>query len=111
MTLWSIVGRLKSTWSTYELSFRYYATTSFMSRRRSALLLNKKSCSLDSDQGGTICMDNEKVKAIEEWDPPSKVYELRSFLGSVNYYRRFIQDFSGQLQWDLKQAITIYIYN
>lgn len=36
-------------------------------------------------------MDNEKVKAIEEWDPPSKVYELRSFLGLVNYYRRFIQ--------------------
>lgn len=36
-------------------------------------------------------MANEKVKAIEEWDPPSKVYELRSFLGLVNYYRRFIQ--------------------
>ena len=34
-------------------------------------------------------MDNDKVKAIEEWDPPSKVYELRSFLGLVNDYRRF----------------------
>lgn len=33
-------------------------------------------------------MDNDKVKAIEEWDPPSKVYELRSFLSLVNYYRR-----------------------
>lgn len=40
-------------------------------------------------------MDNEKVKAIEEWDLPSKVYELRSFLGLVNYYRRFIQGWSG----------------
>lgn len=36
------------------------------------------------------------MKAIEEWDPPSKVYELSSFLGLVNDYRRFIQSFAGR---------------
>ena len=39
-------------------------------------------------------MENAKVKAIIEWEPPSKVPELRSFLGLVNYYRRFIKGYS-----------------
>jgi Reverse transcriptase (RNA-dependent DNA polymerase) len=32
-------------------------------------------------QQGCIRMDQDKVKAIEEWQPPSNVSELRSFLG------------------------------
>jgi len=39
-------------------------------------------------------MDPAKIKVILEWEPPIKITELRSFLGSVNYYRRFIKDYS-----------------
>ncbi|KAH9750077.1 Endonuclease [Citrus sinensis] len=46
--------------------------------------------------GGKIMMENDKVKAILEWEPPSKVPELRSFLGLVNYYRRFIKGYSAK---------------
>lgn len=35
-------------------------------------------------------MDENKVRAIQEWDPPTKVTESRSFLGLVNYYRERI---------------------
>ncbi|GKV33019.1 hypothetical protein SLEP1_g41575 [Rubroshorea leprosula] len=45
---------------------------------------------------GKISMDSAKVHAIQEWEPPSSVPELRSFLGLVNYYRRFIQGYSAR---------------
>ncbi|KAL5736375.1 hypothetical protein ACOSP7_030951 [Xanthoceras sorbifolium] len=41
-------------------------------------------------------MDEAKIKAICEWDPPTKVPELRSFLGLMNYYRRFIKGYSAR---------------
>ena len=34
------------------------------------------------------------IRAIEEWQAPTKVSELRSFLGLVNYYRRFMVSYS-----------------
>ena len=40
---------------------------------------------------GKLMMDESKIKSIQEWDPPTKVPQLRSFLGLVNYYRRFIK--------------------
>ncbi|KAL0293279.1 UNVERIFIED_CONTAM: Retrovirus-related Pol polyprotein from transposon gypsy [Sesamum radiatum] len=43
---------------------------------------------------GRIRMDPKKVKAIEEWQPPSDVHDLCSFLGLANYYRRFVKDYS-----------------
>ena len=45
---------------------------------------------------GKLMMDESKIKAIQEWDPPTKVPQLRSFLGLVNYYRRFIKGYSAR---------------
>lgn len=45
---------------------------------------------------GKLLMDGAKIKAIQEWETPTKVTELRSFLGLVNYYRRFIKGYSAK---------------
>ncbi|KAL0454954.1 UNVERIFIED_CONTAM: Retrovirus-related Pol polyprotein from transposon.6 [Sesamum latifolium] len=42
---------------------------------------------------GRIRMDPEKVQAIEEWQPPSDVHNLRSFLSLANYYRHFVKSY------------------
>ena len=44
--------------------------------------------------GEGIHVDPEKVRAIREWEAPTMVKGVRGFLGFVNFYREFIEDFS-----------------
>ncbi len=39
-------------------------------------------------------MDDHKVKAILDWEPPRLVLTLRSFLGLASYYPKFIKNFA-----------------
>lgn len=45
---------------------------------------------------GQLKMDEAKVKAIQEWELPTKVTELWSFLDLLNYYRQFIKGYSAR---------------
>jgi hypothetical protein len=39
-------------------------------------------------------VDKGNIEVIEQLPPPTNVKEIRSFLGHVGFYRRFIQNFS-----------------
>jgi hypothetical protein len=41
-----------------------------------------------------ITVDPGKVRDVLDWKPPKSVHQVRSFLGFVGYYRRFIPIFS-----------------
>jgi hypothetical protein len=41
-----------------------------------------------------ISPDPKKVEAVQRWPVPKNVHDVRSFLGLVNYFRKFIEHYS-----------------
>ena len=39
-------------------------------------------------------MDPDKIRAIMEWNVPNDVSNVRSFMGIIGYYQKFIEGFS-----------------
>ena len=44
-----------------------------------------------------IMMDESKIKSIQEFPRPKGLKALRGFSGLVNYYRRFMDNWSSKL--------------
>ena len=55
--------------------------------------------------GKGIFTNPKKVEAVAKWPTPKTVYDVRSFLGFVGYYRRFIKDFS-KIAKPIREVIT-----
>ncbi|XP_070018305.1 uncharacterized mitochondrial protein AtMg00860-like [Nicotiana sylvestris] len=45
--------------------------------------------------GEGIKVDPKKIEAVQSWPHPTSVTEIKSFLGLVGYYCRFVQGFSS----------------
>ena len=65
------------------------------------------------EAGKGIRMDPAKIRAIQEWQAPSTVKEVRQFLGFANFYRQFIRDYSAIVRplTDLTQKGVNFIWN
>ena len=55
--------------------------------------------------GKGISTNPKKVEAVAKWPTPRTVYDVRSFLGFVGYYRKFIKNFS-KIAKPIREVIT-----
>ena len=55
--------------------------------------------------GKGISTNPKKIEAVTKWPTPKTVYDIRSFLGFVGYYRRFIKNFS-KITKPIREVIT-----
>ncbi|XP_020082254.1 uncharacterized protein LOC109705882 [Ananas comosus] len=79
--------------------------TVFQVLKENQLFIKKEKCIFAKEEvhflghwigQGLIRMDQRKVRVICEWETPTTVSELPSFLGLVNYYRGFIVGYSAR---------------
>ena len=72
--------------------------------RKERLFANLKKCTFCTDKlvflgfvvsARGIQVDEEKVRAIQDWPSPTSVSKVRSFHGLASFYRRFVKDFSS----------------
>jgi hypothetical protein len=73
--------------------------------RKAQLYAKLSKCSFFQDKvdflgfvvgAGTLSVDPKKVQAVVDWPEPQDVHQVRSFLGLMNYFRKFIQGYSAQ---------------
>ena len=71
--------------------------------RKQSLYANLSKCTFCTDKlvflgfvvsATGIQVDEEKIKAIQEWPTPTSIGNVRSFHGLASFYRRFVQNFS-----------------
>jgi hypothetical protein len=72
--------------------------------RKERLFANLKKCTFYTDKlvflgfvvsAQGIQVDEEKVRAIQDWPSPTSVGNVRSFHGLASFYRLFVKDFSS----------------
>ena len=67
--------------------------TNCLPRRRSEFHTNSVSFLGFIVESGQVTTDPEKIKAVAEWPRPTNLKQLQRY-GFVNFYRRFIRDYS-----------------
>ena len=72
--------------------------------RKEKLFANLKKCTFCTDKrvflgfvvsAQGIQVDEEKIRAIQEWPIPTSVGQVWSFHGLTSFYKRFVKDFSS----------------
>lgn len=43
---------------------------------------------------GRLCIPEERVKVVKDWPRPEKKKQLKTFLGTIGYYRKFVPNFA-----------------
>jgi len=58
-------------------------------------------------------MDLVKVTGVREWPTPENKMDVQAFLGFVNFYQRFIWDFSAKARplFDLTRSEQVWMWN